>query len=129
MKAIVILKSIALGLFSELGVSLLTYGSTAIGGWGPCGPGNIWGMAGMLIQYPGFYLEEEVLRWGKQPGVPGDLLIIFSIQAFLWSLAWMVLMRYRAKLKINTEPSTAPNDGPAKPLDNSSGREEPSSVS
>ncbi len=99
MKVSRILKAVCFGLATQVvasGVSIVLIG---IGGWGPCGPGpgNYLSVAGALIQFPGWYLEEEILRWGTHPGVPGyawDLPIIFGLQACLWTFVWLACLKW-----------------------------------
>ena len=131
MKSMVILKALGLGLVTELGLSAMTVGLIALGGWGPCGPASYWSWAGALLQFPGWHLEEEVLRWGIHPGVPGyswDLPIIFFLQALFWSIAWLFWLLWRARRWRIAEPGASPNRGPAMPPANSGVTEGPPSV-
>jgi hypothetical protein len=132
MKAMVIPKAIGLGLLTEVAVSAMSVGLIWIGGWGPCGPASFWSVAGMLVQYPGWYLEEEVLLWGMNPmagGYSWDLPITFSFQVLLWSIVWMLCLAWRARCTGSAEPGASPNGGPAMPVGNSRVAEGPPSVS
>jgi hypothetical protein len=132
MKATTILKAFGLGLLSEVAASAASVGMIALGGWGPCGPASYWSAGGALLQFPGWYLEEEVLRFGIHPGVPGyswDLAIIFTIQVLLWSGAWLCWFAWRTRRGRSAEPSASPNGGPAMRLGNSGVSGGPPSVS
>ncbi|MRR32662.1 hypothetical protein EG834_20560 [bacterium] len=100
MRARIILKAIGLGLLTEIAASAASLGCILVGGWGTCGPASYWSAAGALLQFPGWHLELEVLRWGMHPGVPGyswDLPIIFSMQVLLWSTAWLLWLMWQAR--------------------------------
>jgi hypothetical protein len=122
MKATVISKAIGLGVFTELAASAMSVVLFCIGSWGLCGPAVYWAVAAMLIQFPGWYLEEDVLEWGMHPGIPGatwGLPVTFALQASLWTVVWLLWLAWRVRRPDNTEPSAPPNGGPAAPSGNS----------
>lgn len=107
MKHRIVPRALVLGLFTELAASAVSVGCIWLGGWGPCGPASYWSMAGALLQFPGWYLETAILRWGIHPGIPGyswDLPIIFALQAVFWSVAWGLWLLRRSQGSRGAKP-------------------------